>query len=1040
MIFRNSIKSILRTPVKTVLFTFLIAAVTAFLYLGASIWAASASILRDWNENCTTIVTMEYLEDYGSNKGNKSEVMLEDVAGIDFDAIATNKNVLLWQPSDVSIGTTSGFVSKERSAEYSFPCVFIVKGVRQYAQDSPYYGELVESLYSFSTYEAGRSVFIENESGDFGFIPDPNATYVIHADNYMINGNGLSVKLLPFYSWIAQQAGVDCAAIKPFYQIESAEALHADENNVYNTIAQYYAAMNNGLTICRARELGDLEEFNQNYLQPVSGRLFTRKESEDGAKVCVISQTLANDLDLKVGDAFTINLPEDESDTTYVWGDKISRMETVTIVGIVNHHSDYHRNVYIPSTSDQTRPVRYLYDLGQATIKNGTVDTFLTQIEPLLPESIFISVYDQGFQATADALKVVQKAAIALSVIALAVTLAVLAFFTYMFADKQGEAASIMRSFGTRKAEVRIYLMVGTSLIALIAIMIGILIGRRYAEGLVEASYKFVSELQAVDARYSDAFKGIVKEFMPVVTLSYPLAAAVGTGVFIISLALCLYFAERTVSGQLISFRARVRVRRSPKKSSVALSGALRHAMLSIRRGGVRSLLVPVLCAAALLFVSSLQATLTSYATARKELYENTEILGYLAQMDGKFSDRLSIRNELAKELVSLEHISDPVYTYTLNYAYLGVPVHADGSEGQVEPVPMPTSSYELENLYNALLSGPSIVFTDVVRNAPEFYFNEFHVDFIDEWDEARFSSREWEKLPCIISTQFMDDHGIQPGDTIRVYVDNYLSRFSPFVGIDMLVTGSFMRVANQNNIYCPLPLGALDPTRLSLGELSNKYSDQSTGQNYSYPAEFDWGATEFSEEESDIIFTQQLMIGMMLNNKYVSALTFKIRDSRTLGEVKDALEQAGFSGPGMTNDIRLCVVIEDGQFNETLSSIAQRSKYLEILYPVLLTLVCILGLIIGFLAINNRREDIALMRGLGTHKGRIFATIFGEQLLLLLFGALPAAALWYAREGGAQLATPGVYAFLICYVISGALSTLLQNAKCALSILSEKE
>lgn len=565
MIFRNSIKSILRTPVKTVLFTFLIAAVTAFLYLGASIWAASASILRDWNENCTTIVTMEYLEDYGSNKGNKSEVMLEDVAGIDFDAIATNKNVLLWQPSDVSIGTTSGFVSKERSAEYSFPCVFIVKGVRQYAQDSPYYGELVESLYSFSTYEAGRSVFIENESGDFGFIPDPNATYVIHADNYMINGNGLSVKLLPFYSWIAQQAGVDCAAIKPFYQIESAEALHADENNVYNTIAQYYAAMNNGLTICRARELGDLEEFNQNYLQPVSGRLFTRKESEDGAKVCVISQTLANDLDLKVGDAFTINLPEDESDTTYVWGDKISRMETVTIVGIVNHHSDYHRNVYIPSTSDQTRPVRYLYDLGQATIKNGTADTFLTQIEPLLPESIFISVYDQGFQATADALKVVQKAAIALSVIALAVTLAVLAFFTYMFADKQGEAASIMRSFGTRKAEVRIYLMVGTSLIALIAIMIGILIGTRYAEGLVEASYKFVSELQAVDARYSDAFKGIVKEFMPVVTLSYPLAAAVGTGVFIISLALCLYFAERTVSGQLISFRARVRVRRSPK-------------------------------------------------------------------------------------------------------------------------------------------------------------------------------------------------------------------------------------------------------------------------------------------------------------------------------------------------------------------------------------------------------------------------------------------------------------------------------------------
>ena len=1036
MIFRNSIKSILRTPIKTVLFTFLIAAVTAFLYLGVNIWAASSVILRDWNENCTTIVTMEYLEDYGSNKGSKSEAMLEDVAGIDFDAISANENVLLWQPSDVGMGTASGYVSKERSAEYSSPCVFIVTGIRQYAEDSPYYGKLVESLYSFSAYEAGRAVYIDNKPGDFGFNPDPNATYVIHAENFRVNANGLSVKLSPFYSWIAQEAGVDCSAIEPFYQIESAEALHADENNVYNIIAQYYAAMNNGLTICRAQELDNLVEFNQSYLKPVSGRLFTRQESEDGAKVCVISETLANDLDLKVGDLLTIRLPDDEGATMYTWGDKMSRGETLTIVGIVNHHTDYHRNVYMPSTSDSARPVRYFYDLGQATIKNGTVDTFLNQIEQLLPDRIFISIYDQGYQATAEALKVIQKAAIALSVIALAVTLVVLAFFAYHFVDMQREAVEIMRCFGTKKTEVRLYLMVGMSLIAILSITTGILIGMGYAEGLVQSSYRFVSELQAVDMRYSDAFKGIIKEFTPVVTLSYPLAAVVVTGVFLISLALCLYFAEKSVSGRLIAARARVRVRRSPRKSSVAFSGALRHAMLSIRRGGARSLLVPMLCAAAMLFVSSLQATLTSYDRAREELYENTEILGYGAQMDGKFSDRLSIRNELAKELVSMEHISDPAYTYTFNYVYLGIPMRADGSAGQVKPVPMPMNSFELENLYSALLSEPSIIFTDAVRKAPEFYFDEFHGDFMDEWDETRFSSREWERLPCIVSTQFMDEHGIKPGDTIRVYVENYISHHSTFASIDMLVVGSFMRVANQNNIYCPLPLGALDPARSSLGDLSNKDSDLRTGRYYSYAV----GSMDFSGVESDNILTPQQIVDVMLDKKYISALTFKVSDPRTLGEVKDSLEQAGFSGPKMTNDIRLCIVIEDGQFNETLSSITQRSKYLEILYPVLLTLVCILGLIMGFLAVKNRREDIALMRGMGTQKSRIFATIFGEQFLLLLYGALPAAAVWYVREGATQLATPGVYAFFICYALSGALSILLQNAKSPLLILSEKE
>ena len=49
---------------------------------------------------------------------------------------------------------------------------------------------------------------------------------------------------------------------------------------------------------------------------------------------------------------------------------------------------------------------------------------------------------------------------------------------------------------------------------------------------LIGFSYEFVSELQAVDTRYSDAFKGII-EFTPVVTLSYPLATAVGLVCFI---------------------------------------------------------------------------------------------------------------------------------------------------------------------------------------------------------------------------------------------------------------------------------------------------------------------------------------------------------------------------------------------------------------------------------------------------------------------------------------------------------------------------
>ena len=76
-----------------------------------------------------------------------------------------------------------------------------------------------------------------------------------------------------------------------------------------------------------------------------------------------------------------------------------------------------------------------------------------------------------------------------------------------------------------------------------------------------------------------------------------------------------------------------------------------------------------------------------------------TRALRLLRSDDGKFSDRLIIENALAKELIDLDHLSDAVYTYALNYIYLGVSVRADGSPGQVNPVPAPTNPYELEVL-----------------------------------------------------------------------------------------------------------------------------------------------------------------------------------------------------------------------------------------------------------------------------------------------------------------------------------------------------
>ena len=145
MIFRNSIKSILRTPVKTVFFALLIAAVTALSghkYMGSQC-------------SCYGIGIHCYHGISGGlwfESGSKSEAMLADIAGMDFDAIATNE-IILWQPADMGMGTARAlYQGLWRS--YSDACV-LINGAQAICGGQPH-GEILEPL-SF-TLEPAESI------------------------------------------------------------------------------------------------------------------------------------------------------------------------------------------------------------------------------------------------------------------------------------------------------------------------------------------------------------------------------------------------------------------------------------------------------------------------------------------------------------------------------------------------------------------------------------------------------------------------------------------------------------------------------------------------------------------------------------------------------------------------------------------------------------------------------------------------------------------------------------------------------------------
>ena len=61
--FGYALKSILRTPVKTILFIVLVVAVTVFSCLGFGMWNASAELLRRADQTYTTAALIEYVDD-----------------------------------------------------------------------------------------------------------------------------------------------------------------------------------------------------------------------------------------------------------------------------------------------------------------------------------------------------------------------------------------------------------------------------------------------------------------------------------------------------------------------------------------------------------------------------------------------------------------------------------------------------------------------------------------------------------------------------------------------------------------------------------------------------------------------------------------------------------------------------------------------------------------------------------------------------------------------------------------------------------------
>lgn len=179
---------------------------------------------------------------------------------------------------------------------------------------------------------------------------------------------------------------------------------------------------------------------------------------------------------------------------------------------------------------------------------------------------------------------------------------------------------------------------------------------------------------------------------------------------------------------------------------------------------------------------------------------------------------------------------------------------------------------------------------------------------------------------------------------------------------------------------------------------------------------------------------SQQLCIE--LSNRVSSdSIAFYAKNNLALDELSDAASEMFGTVDPAASDVsvpRVALTIHDEQYRATVAVLEQNIERTAYLLPVILLLSLGVGFLISFLATRGESVTYALMRTLGMTKGRLFASILREQMLLTVLAALAAALITKRFQ-------PAMW-YLLCHGIGCCIAVIRSVRVAPTAILREQE
>ncbi len=264
----------------------------------------------------------------------------------------------------------------------------------------------------------------------------------------------------------------------------------------------------------------------------IDGRDISRDEYENGEKVCIVEKNFAVNNNLTVGG--NLRLPLYIAEYWMVpWGIgqeellnangeiyPIFEDSTYKIVGIFNtltatlieksYYDIFMNTVVIPSASVKNSDENNIAGMGPMMgyttsfqIPNGHIDEYMAAWEQQGISSLEINFYDKGYTKIKAGLDDMLNTASVLLVSGGVITLLILVLFCHLFITKQRKRTAIERSLGMTKQQCIASLLTGILVIVIPACLIGSAISyglTGFAAGKMTAAHTE----QAYDTTYSD--------------------------------------------------------------------------------------------------------------------------------------------------------------------------------------------------------------------------------------------------------------------------------------------------------------------------------------------------------------------------------------------------------------------------------------------------------------------------------------------------------------------------------------------------------